>query len=187
MTQEHPITPPPPHLLKKFSAQAQDEAKKRNGAGYLKTFATLCIEWAMNSKTTPNDRQIRSSEITPPPELVRQWATANGNVYKDMSVFCQIIANKAARWGYEQRGAVNEAELQKARDEELGACCDAIYEHEGQPLCGGTAEWLRNVRRPKPPSLKELSLKHLEVMERDGHYLPEIISDLRRAIESLPD
>lgn len=37
-----------------------------------------------------------------------------------------------------------------------------------------------------PPSLKELNLKHLEVMERDGHYLPEIIADLRRAIESLP-
>jgi hypothetical protein len=35
--------------------------------------------------------------------------------------------------------------------------------------------------------LKELNLKHLEVMERDGHYLPEIIADLRRALESLPD
>ena len=46
---------------------------------------------------------------------------------------------------------------------------------------------LREAMRPKPPSLKELNLKHLEVMERDGHYLPEIISDLRRALESLPD
>ena len=67
---EHPITPPP-HLLKLFSAQARNEAKKVNGRGYLKSFATLCIEWAMNPKTTPNDRQIRSSEIEPPPELVR--------------------------------------------------------------------------------------------------------------------
>ncbi len=45
---------------------------------------------------------------------------------------------------------------------------------------------LRQMMRPKPLSLKELNLKHLEVMERDGHYLPEIIADLRRAIESLP-
>jgi hypothetical protein len=71
--QQHPITPPPPHLLKKFSAQAQAEASKRNGAGYLKTVATLCIEWFVNSQSTSNDRQIRSSEITPPPELVQQW------------------------------------------------------------------------------------------------------------------
>jgi hypothetical protein len=70
MTNQHPITPPPPHLLKKFSAQAQAEANKRNGTGYLKTVATLCIEWFVNSQSTSNDRQIRSSEITPPPELV---------------------------------------------------------------------------------------------------------------------
>jgi hypothetical protein len=56
-----PTAPPPPHLLKKFSAQAQAEANKRNGTGYLKTFATLCIEWAMNCQSTSNDRQIRSS------------------------------------------------------------------------------------------------------------------------------
>jgi len=43
------------------------------------------------------------------------------------------------------------------------------------------------LRRPKPPSLKEQSLKHLEVMERDGHYLPEIMQDLRRALEQLPE
>jgi hypothetical protein len=67
MTNQHPITPPPPHLLKKFSAQAQAEANKRNGTGYLKTVATLCIEWFVNSQSTSNDRQIRSSEIEPPP------------------------------------------------------------------------------------------------------------------------
>jgi hypothetical protein len=73
MSQQHPITPPPPHLLKKFSAQAQAEANKRNGTGYLKTVATLCIEWFVNSQSTSNDRQIRSSEIEPPTELVREW------------------------------------------------------------------------------------------------------------------
>jgi hypothetical protein len=78
MSQQHPITPPPPHLLKKFSAQAQAEANKRNGTGYLKTVATLCIEWFVNSQSTSNDRQIRSSEIEPPRELVEQWEEQSG-------------------------------------------------------------------------------------------------------------
>jgi hypothetical protein len=72
MTQDHLITPPPPHLLKKFSAQAREESNKRNGAGYLKTFATLCIEWAINCQATSNLSQIRSSEIQPPPGLLAE-------------------------------------------------------------------------------------------------------------------
>ena len=74
---------------------------------------------------------------------------------------------KAANWG---------------ADQELEACCEWIVNRE-EPF---DELDLHNARRPKPPSLKELNMKHLEVMERDGHYLPEIISDLRRAIESLP-
>jgi len=61
MMMTKPIIPPPPYLLKKFSMD-----------GYLKTFARLCIEWA-NSKSTPNSSQTRSSDITPPRELVQQW------------------------------------------------------------------------------------------------------------------
>jgi hypothetical protein len=49
------------------------------------------------------------------------------------------------------------------------------------------AEDIWTARRPKPLSLKEQSLKHLEVIERDGHYLPEILQDLRRALEQLDD
>jgi hypothetical protein len=55
----------------------------------------------------------------------------------------------AAQWGSDQRGAVNEAELQKARDEELEACC-----HEVQTLYSGGSR-LRARRRPEPPTLKE--------------------------------
>jgi hypothetical protein len=47
---------------------------------------------------------------------------------------------------------------QWAADQELRVCCDAIYLHEGRPLCGGTAEWLRATRRPshKPPDTVEI-------------------------------
>ena len=101
--------------------------------------------------------------ITPPPELVQQWV--NDFAPKGM----MAIATQAARWG---------------ADQELEACCEWLETYVQR-----WAEWsadFRADRRPKPPSLKELNLKHLEVMERDGHYLPEIIADLRRAIESLP-
>ena len=72
--------------------------------------------------------------------------------------------------------------FQAGADFELEACVEWLINegHEYEHIA------LQNDRRPKPLSLKELNLKHLEVMERDGHYLPEIIADLRRAIKSLP-
>jgi hypothetical protein len=166
MTQTHPITPPPPHLLKKFSAQAQAEANKRNGTGYLKTVATLCIEWFVNSQSTSNDRQIRSSEITPPPELLDQWCMENN--WRD-------IAIQAAQWG---------------ADQELEACCEWLayegYEHEHLAL--------RAARRPKPPTLKEQALKMLRplsnpVMPGTPEYrLYEPQAEIiRRALEALDD
>jgi hypothetical protein len=174
MTDQHPITPPPPHLLKKFSAQAQDETKKRNGAGYLKAFATLCIEWALNSQPTPNDRQIRSSEITPPPELVQQWledAPEDGEFG-----ISKHIATQAARWG---------------SDQELEACCEWTRDSDGYDA----ALALRADRRPKPPSLKEQALKKLKDWTNEKHgpggevFLCEGLSVdiIRRALESLPE
>ena len=107
------ITPPPPHLLKKFSTEARNESNKRNGAGYLKTFAILCIEWA-NSQSTPNDRQIRSSDITPPPELVQQWRNEGYGIPGTIS--SEYIATKASQWGYQQAVEELEAFLRKDHD-----------------------------------------------------------------------
>jgi hypothetical protein len=103
--------------------------------------------------------------ITPPPELVRHWSRFQGETHPEALWF--RIANEAAQWG---------------ADQELEACCELLQQK-------GIPAWslLRLHRRPKPPSLKEQSLKHLEVMERDGHYLPEILQDLRRALEQLDD
>ena len=172
MTNQHPITPPPPHLLKKFSAQAQAEANKRNGTGYLKTVATLCIEWFVNSQSTSNDRQIRSSEIEPPPELVEQWEeqflerpTING---------CWIqsyIATQAARWG---------------ADMELEACCEWFANDAVSEVVSVVAE-LRAARRPEPQTLNSVALQMLGTIERDAHYIPEITDTIRRALEDLDD
>jgi hypothetical protein len=161
MTQTHPITPPPPHLLKKFSAQAQDEAKKRNGAGYLKTFATLCIEWALNSQPTPNDRQIRSSEITPPPALRQLWAQQAQRMNpRDPIAWQEHIANQAAQWG---------------ADQELEACCEWLKKNIE---CHITIGFLRDARRPEPPSLKErLSKAIIDGDEREALKLLEDLDD----------
>ena len=105
--------------------------------------------------------------ITPPPELVQQWMTEE----RSQDYFCitEQVAHRAAQWG---------------ADQELEACCKLLelsFEWDVS-----ACEDLRAERR-SPASLKEQSLKHLEVMERDGYYLPEITDTIRRAIESIPD
>jgi hypothetical protein len=107
--------------------------------------------------------------ITPPPELVELWADE-----QSFPTFEEIAA-RAAQWG---------------ADQELKASCDAIYEHEGQPLSGGTAEWLRAARRPKPPSLKEQALDDLAglMSELDGAGNYSNCADrIRHALQQLPD
>ena len=169
MTDQHPITPPPPHLLKKFSAQAQDETKKRNGAGYLKTFATLCIEWALNSRPAPNDRQIRSSEIIPPPKLVREW-----------QIKIEYCSKRA------DREAVVAQLFQLGADMELEACCE-WFVRDWTDI--ETADTLRAARRHKPPSLKAQALAALDdaVMRGDCMTISDALPTIRRALEQLDD
>ena len=110
--------------------------------------------------------------FTPPTsDLIRQWMGKAGAYQQEEWDYEVNLVTQAAEWGYQQ-GA----------NAELDECCKWLPN-----LPPWSADDLRKHRRPKPPSLKELNLKHLEVMERDGHYLPEIIADLRRALESLPD
>jgi len=93
MTNEDYSKVPPPHLLKKFSEQAREDSQKRGHPGYCKTFAKLCIDWAfreaamddlrvasaevsgveLNSKSVPNNLQIRSSDLDVTIALVQQW------------------------------------------------------------------------------------------------------------------
>jgi hypothetical protein len=100
--------------------------------------------------------------ITPPPELLQLWFEQHHDYDKGINE----LLIEAAQYG---------------ADQELEACCEWV----DWKWSGIKSRELRAARRPKPATLKEQSLKHLEVMERDGHYLPEILQDLRRAVEQL--
>jgi hypothetical protein len=167
---------PPPHLLKKFSNQARESSQKRGAPNYLKAFATLCIEWAMNSKPTPNPSQIRSSDITPPPELVQQWWEQADQYQDDPKTYFDYVATEAAQWG---------------ADQELEACCEWMV--NVPDFYTGSEIDLRAARRPKPPSLKEQALQALsEAVKMADDVPPEGICSgqadiIRRALEALPE
>jgi hypothetical protein len=99
--------------------------------------------------------------ITPPPELVHQWAIMFEH-FSDAEVFTQV-----ARWGANQ---------------ELEACCEWLYTGYAD-----TAKHLRIARRPKAPSLKEQALHELaDVYDRDK--IDDTTYDtIRRALEALPN
>ena len=103
---------------------------------------------------------LNNYPITPPDDLLQQWVnnyfgyTANGVSLVSEKFF----ATQAAQWGWEQRGAANEAELQKARDEELDACCELL-------AYAGWGGDLRAARRPKPKSQTEEALEEIQEIE----------------------
>jgi hypothetical protein len=103
--------------------------------------------------------------ITPPPELRSQWfnETPRADIY-------DYIIEKSAQWG---------------ADQELEACCEWLCANG----CNSIASQLRSVRRPKPPSLKELALADLD--EIGSHYIgpgtANRINTIRRALEALPN
>ena len=87
--------------------------------------------------------------ITPPLELVQQWAKhiltpEEGNLVLDLDWF----AAQAAQWG---------------ADQELEACCEWLQLNYNYPLVNHP---LRVTRRPKPMSLKEQALAALEVIPK---------------------
>ena len=98
------------------------------------------------------------------------------------------LVERVAQWGYDQRGEVNEAKLQQARDEELEACCEWLEQQRQRNYpTPGLPSALRAARRPKPQTLTSIALQMLGTIERDAHYLPEITDTIRRALEALPD
>ena len=81
-----------------------------------------------------------------------------------------------------------EAKMQEARDEELEACCAyltrcAAWEPED-------IQEMRDLRRPKPPSLKEQALGALYAIATGADDTRELHQDLetiKTALESMPD
>jgi hypothetical protein len=110
--------------------------------------------------------------ITPPPELVQQWAD-QWKALPDADVTCLLfyIATQAAHWG---------------ADQELEACCEWL-DREGW---SGESRQLRAARHPKPPSLKEQALVALNAIATGANDMREQLYDfdtIRRALEQLDD
>jgi hypothetical protein len=110
--------------------------------------------------------------ITPPPELVYDWAKDRA-LLNDPTPLPEYIATRAAQWG---------------ADQELEACCEWFVRDWTDVE---TADKLRAARRPKPPSLKEQALQALERFSVHAHaYADEMMADfdlLSRALEQLDD
>ena len=114
----------------------------------------------------------QQSPITPPPEIVKQWAKdVLSESGEDYSTDIDLFAAKAAQWGADQELEAMLAELK------------ALH------LPDGYAAMLRAARRPKPPSLKEQALAQLGCIQIDLNKFGMGISTdtIRRAIESIPD
>jgi hypothetical protein len=113
-----------------------------------------------------------TDSITPPPELVQQWAhewNTLGVRHPDATNTASYVATRAAQW---------------AANQELEACCEWVAEES--PVA---ATELRAARRPKPPSLKEQALAALNRYEAEV-WCEEMTSDssiIRRALEALPE
>jgi len=111
--------------------------------------------------------------ITPPPELVEQWAAQGVNREAGTS-FMTWFATQAAQWG---------------ANIELEACVEwlgdapVVYNDNGDLHPGS---YLRDARRPKPPSLKELALEQLRALDQHGA-LDCNTDKIRRALEQLND
>jgi hypothetical protein len=103
--------------------------------------------------------------ITPPPELVHQWADmlASGSG--------QAVFAMAAQWG---------------ADQELEACCEWFADDVVSEVVSVVAE-LRAARRPNSPSLKEQALAELEILSDFASGLGCDGSAIRRALEALDD
>jgi len=112
-----------------------------------------------------------TDSITPPPELVQQWYNASSHANEKA---LQDVATAAAHWG---------------SDQELEACLANIHTMYGKDK----ADWLRAMRRPKPPTLKEQALQALsEAVKMADDVPPEGICSgqadiIRRALEQLDD
>jgi len=110
--------------------------------------------------------------VIPPPELVRKW-----------QLEIEYCSRRADREAFVAKV------FQLGADYELEACCADIYTVYGKLR----ADWLRDLRRPKPPSLKEQALEAAQRFYTNGHEdcSDEEIKDdfdiIRRALELLPD
>jgi len=113
-----------------------------------------------------------TDSITPPRELMEQWASEKSYDERDW-LYEFHIATRAAQWG---------------ADQELKACCAWMRNAPFGLSLNTSADQLRIARRPKPPSLKEQSIALLDLIQgnKDSWQL-EDLDVVRRALEALPE
>jgi hypothetical protein len=108
--------------------------------------------------------------ITPPKHLLSHWTEVINYGYSPERI--EEMLTEAARWG---------------ANEELEACCADLL----MVLGPNHISWLRSVRRPKPPSLKEQAQRILveNGTTTDGRMEldPDDIGIILRALEALPE
>ena len=115
---------------------------------------------------------MTDNNITPPPELVQQWIE-QGISRPPSTDYMTYFATQAARWG---------------SDQELEACIEwlgdapVVYNDNGDLHPGS---YLRDARRPKPPSLKEQALETLKYPK--DLWSENEVDTIRRALEQLDD
>ena len=106
--------------------------------------------------------------ITPPPELVEQWASEFYGTTIAPGEAAIYVATKCAQWG---------------ADMQFEACGKAIkqaWEMDHVESVDDLLREFRAARRPKPPSLKEQALEQCnDYIDPDGI--------IRRALERLPN
>ena len=101
-------------------------------------------------------------------ELIDAWANKYTEQEHTPRWVVRHVAVEAAQWG---------------ADQELEACCSEVSFYEGKDL----AVKLRQNRRPKPPSLKELALERCDQLEKLDILNEESLGILRSALEELPN
>jgi hypothetical protein len=133
-----------------------------------KTITTLTTMTDQRDPNTPTDKMVR--------KWIEDWAGGQmkGPVTEDQ----RVVATQAAQWGRDQRGSVNEAELQKARDEELGGCVQWIKDQGYHP---NVARDILAARRPT--TLVETALLAIDTAVADGRLSPDVSNILRRALK----
>jgi len=119
-----------------------------------------------------------TDHITPPRELMEQWASEKCYDERDW-LYEFHIATRAAQWGADQQLAEDAKWL------------DHNALNEPHLRITPVGELLKEAMRPKPPSLKEQALKTLQRLSKDGfpcNYQEDSDWDtIRRALEALPE
>jgi len=115
-----------------------------------------------------------TDHITPPRELMEQWASEKCYDERDW-LYEFHIAKRAAQWGADQQLAEDAKWL------------DHNALNEPHLRITPVGELLKEAMRPKPPSLKEQALGMLENAWKDGHISNKAAQTIRRALEALPE